>query len=170
MRSLAAVLCLLLATPAAADSFYPSPPAYTELLARQPDLAFNDWATWPLDMGLLRRVNRAVNAAMTYRPEREDVWGEGADCEDYALRKLILLLQAGVPRGALRLAIVRVKGRGHAVLVVRDLWVMDSLRDDLIRLDGGALRLEAWEVEGGRWSPAGGFATLAEHMRWAGVR
>lgn len=143
MRSLIAFLCFLLPISAAADSYYPTPHGHVELLARRPTLAFDRWSAWPVDMGLLRRVNRAVNAAITYRPEGKDVWGSGADCEDYALRKLALLLKAGVPRGALRLAVARVGGRGHAVLVVRDLWVIDSLRDDLVRLNRAALRLDA---------------------------
>jgi hypothetical protein len=56
------------------------------------------------------------------------------------------------------------------VLVVRDLWVMDSLRDDLVRIDRPGLRLVAWETMGGKWNPAGGFASLAEHLRWAGLQ
>ncbi len=168
MRTLAVVLYLLLPVSVAADPYYPSPPAHAELLARKPDLAFKGWATWPVDLELLRRVNRSVNASMSYRPEALDAWGAGSDCEDYALRKLTALLKSGVPRGALRLAITRVGGRGHAVLVVRDLWVLDSRHDEPVRIDRSGLRLVAWETANGRWNPAGGFASLADHLRWAG--
>ncbi|WP_193369291.1 transglutaminase-like cysteine peptidase [Pelagibius marinus] len=168
MRALAFVLCLLLPVSAAADPYYPSPPAHSELLARQPELAFTGWDSWPVDLELLDRVNRGVNASMSYRPEVRDVWGAGSDCEDYALGKLTALLKAGVPRGALRLAIARVGGHGHAVLVVRDLWVLDSRHDEPLRLDRSGLRLAAWETAKGKWNPAGGFASLADHLRWAG--
>ncbi len=167
MRTLLVVLCLALPFPAVAESLYPSPPAYAELLARRPGLAFEGWAPWRVDLDLLREVNREVNASMPYRAEARDVWGRGADCDDYAVRKLETLIAAGVPRGALRLAIGRVLGRGHAVLVVRDLWVLDNRRDDLYRLDTSAPVIEAWESTGGAWDPAASFASLADHLRLA---
>ncbi len=170
MRTLLVVLCLFLPLPAAADPFYPTPAGHGALLARAPELAYDGWAAWPVDMALLRRVNREVNAAMSYRPEQRDVWGVGADCEDYALRKLARLLEAGVPRGALRFAIARVGGRGHAVLLVRGLWVLDNRSDAPYRLDRSDLRLAARETTGGRWNPAAAFANLADHLWWAQQR
>ena len=175
LKVLLVVLCLALPFPAVADSLYPGPPAHAELMARRPGLAFDGWAPWRIDLDLLREVNREVNASMAYRSEARDAWGSGADCDDYAVRKLETLMAAGVPRGALRLAVGRVSGRGHAVLVVRDLWVLDNRRDDLYRLDGGeqvvdAPIIEAWEATGGAWDPAGGFANLAEHLQWARER
>jgi predicted transglutaminase-like cysteine proteinase len=167
MKTLLVVLCCLVPLPVLADPYYPQPPAHAELLARRPSLEFDGWAPWRVDMQLLSRVNREINASMSYRPEAADVWGVGADCEDYAMRKLDALIDSGVPRGALRLAVARVAGQGHAVLVVRDLWVLDNLRDQPVRLDGTDLRIEAWETTSGRWNPAGAFADLAEHLRWA---
>lgn len=170
MKALLVALCLALSLPAAAEPLYPSPPAHAELLARQPELTYEGWAPWRIDLDLLRQVNRNVNASMTYHAEARDVWGFGADCDDYAVRKLKALMAAGVPRGALRLAVGRVQGRGHAVLVVRDLWVLDNRRDDLYRLDGSQPVVEAWESTGGHWTPAAGFASLAEHLNWAEAR
>jgi predicted transglutaminase-like cysteine proteinase len=164
--ALVCVLCLALPLPAAADSRYPTPGGHAAWLAERPQLTFKDWEHWRADMALLRRVNREMNAALAYRPEADDVWGEGTDCEDYAVRKLVALLDAGVPRGALRLGIVRLVGEGHAVLVVADVWVLDNRRDDPFRIDRSPLRIEAWETKGGGWSPAGGFASLADHLRW----
>ena len=166
-RTLVCVLCLALPLPAAADSRYPTPGGHAVWLAERPQLTFKDWEHWRADMALLRRVNREVNAALAYRPEADDVWGEGADCEDYAVRKLVALLESGVPRGALRLGIVRLVGEGHAVLVVADVWVLDNRRDDPFRIDRSPLSIEAWETKGGGWSPAGSFASLADHLRWA---
>jgi predicted transglutaminase-like cysteine proteinase len=168
LRALVVALCLAVPPSAAAQTLYPTPGGHAAWLAERPHLAFTGWAHWQTDLALLRRVNREVNAAMKYRPEAEDVWGEGTDCEDYAVRKLEALLAAGVPRGALRLGIVRLAGEGHAVLVVRDAWVLDNRRDDPFRIDRSPLRIEAWETTGGRWSPAGGFASLADHLRWGG--
>jgi len=168
MKILVIALCLALPFPAVADSLYPTPPAHADLLARQPDLAFTGWAPWREDLGLLSRVNREVNDAMRYRAEARDTWGQGADCEDFALRKLEALVASGVPRGALRLAIGRVRGRGHAVLVVRDLWVLDNRREEPYRLDGDAPFIAAWESAEGTWVPAAGFASLADHLQWAG--
>jgi predicted transglutaminase-like cysteine proteinase len=104
---------------------------------------------------------------MTYRPDGNDIWGVGSDCEDYAVRKLEDLLDAGVPRGALRLAIARVDQRGHAVLVIRDEWILDNLHDEILRRGENGFRIEAWETEGGDWNPAGAFATLADHLKWS---
>lgn len=73
----------------------------------------------------LNRINRGVNRA-PYKGERVDRWQiiyqgmEGGDCEDYALTKRALLIAAGYPAHALRLAVVDGgnKYRRHAVLVV----------------------------------------------------
>lgn len=167
MKAVLLLLCFGLPLPTAAQSLYPEPPAHAELLARRPDLAFEHWTYWRLDMDLLGRVNRQVNASMTYRAETRDAWGIGADCEDYAVRKLETLVAYGVPRGALRLAVGRVSGRGHAVLVVRGLWVLDNRHDAPYRLGTSDMVVEAWETDGRNWDPAGPFASLADHLRWS---
>lgn len=82
----------------------------------------------------LGEVNRAVNLAI--RPVSDlanfgetDVWsaplstlarGSG-DCEDYAIAKMVLLLESGVPSRDLRLVILRetIRANEHAVLAVR---------------------------------------------------
>ncbi len=164
-RALVATLCSLLSLPAVADPYYPQPHGHADLLERQPELVFRGWESWAVDMDLLRRVNRQVNASMSYRPEHQDAWGRGADCEDFALRKLQALLSAGVPRGALRLAVARAAGRGHAVLVVRGYWILDSLHDEVLSRNQAGSQLAAWETVGGKWNPASGFASLADHLR-----
>ena len=74
-------------------------------------------------------INSRVNA--TVRPlTDEDHWGiadqwdfpsDGfGDCEDYQILKRRLLVEAGLPRRALRMTVViDEKGEGHAVLMVR---------------------------------------------------
>jgi predicted transglutaminase-like cysteine proteinase len=74
-------------------------------------------------------VNANVNAAIKPLTD-EDHWGladawdlpsDGyGDCEDYQLLKRRLLVDAGLPRRALRMTVViDEKGEGHAVLMVR---------------------------------------------------
>jgi len=74
-------------------------------------------------------VNRAVNKQIEPLTDQEhwgriDSWdlptdGYG-DCEDYQLLKRKLLVEAGLPRRALRMTVViDEKGEGHAVLMVR---------------------------------------------------
>lgn len=167
MKPFLCILSIAIPMHALADPYYPQPPGHAELLANRPDLAFTGWVPWETDFALLKRVNRNVNASMTYRPDGEDIWGVGSDCEDYAVKKLETLLHAGVPRGALRLAITRVNRRGHAVLVVRDEWVLDNLRDDILRRGENGFRIEAWETHDGIWNPAGAFASLAYHLEWS---
>ncbi len=74
-------------------------------------------------------VNVEVNAAIRPVTDEDhwgvpDVWsyptdGQG-DCEDYQLLKRKLLVEAGLPRRALRMTVViDERGDGHAVLMVR---------------------------------------------------
>jgi predicted transglutaminase-like cysteine proteinase len=90
------------------------------------------------------RINDLANKSVNPMEDRAQ-WGVDekwsypdtgyGDCEDYVLLKRKLLMEAGFPRSALLIAIVKQKnGDGHAVLVVRttggDL-VLDSLEPDV---------------------------------------
>lgn len=117
---------------------------------------------WPLcaaravggnaDPGLLEAVNRAVNAGIVYRREAVDrwtVWPAAGDCDDYAVTKLSELIDAGVPRDALRLALVTTAaGEGHMVLLARtdggDV-VLDNRTDAVVRWDRAGYRWVAAE-------------------------
>ncbi len=76
----------------------------------------------------LVRINKTVNTAIRPRTDLEmwgkpEVWSypdtEG-DCEDYVLLKRHMLMQKGLPSGALLITVVRQpNGDGHAVLTVR---------------------------------------------------
>ncbi len=98
---------------------------------------------------LIDAVNRYVNRSI--KPMRDqdhwakiDQWdlpidGYG-DCEDYQLLKRKLLVEAGLPRRALRMTVVLDNnGEGHAVLTVR------TSGDDLI-LDNQADAVLSWEI------------------------
>ena len=106
----------------------------------------------PLDIRLTRatwrtlnRINRRVNAVI--EPETNlahwgtmlDHWdypvdGKG-DCKVYALYKRKLLIDAGFPRQALLMTIVKdLEGEGHAILTVktdRGEFILDNLTDDI---------------------------------------
>lgn len=100
---------------------------------------------------LLVSVNAKVNA--TIKPlTDEDHWGVAdlwslptdgyGDCEDYQLLKRKLLVEAGLPRRALRMTVVLdEKGEGHAVLMAR------TDRGDLI-LDNKSQSVLPWHQTG----------------------
>ena len=100
---------------------------------------------------LVDAVNRYVNREIEPRTD-QDHWGmidrwdlpkDGiGDCEDFQLLKRKLLVEAGVPRRALRLTVViNEMGEGHAVLTVR------TDGDDLI-LDNRTSRILRWDETG----------------------
>ncbi len=93
----------------------------------------------------LLRVNRWVNE--TVKPITDmDHWGviekwsyptDGyGDCEDYVLLKRKMLIDAGWPREALLITVVRdKKGEGHAVLTVKSdkgEFVLDNQNEDVV--------------------------------------
>ncbi len=90
-------------------------------------------------------VNRYVNRTIDPVTDRErwgveDVWdfpsdGKG-DCEDFQLLKRKLLVEAGIPRRAMRMTVViNELGEGHAVLTVRtdgDDLILDNRTDAIL--------------------------------------
>jgi predicted transglutaminase-like cysteine proteinase len=109
-------------------------------------------ATQPRDVMLstqawkdLERVNLFVNTHVKPMTDMEH-WGvverwnypdDGyGDCEDYVLQKRRLLIQAGWPREALLITVVRDKrGDGHAILTVKTdkgEFVLDNQNDQIL--------------------------------------
>jgi predicted transglutaminase-like cysteine proteinase len=99
----------------------------------------------------LVRINREVNDAVEATSDL-DHWGalekwsyptDGkGDCEDYALEKRKRLMEAGWPRQALLITVVRdKKGDGHAILTVR------TDRGDFV-LDNQESRVKGWADTG----------------------
>jgi predicted transglutaminase-like cysteine proteinase len=102
----------------------------------------------------LVRINRDVNDAVEPVSDLEhwntlEKWsyptdGKG-DCEDYVLEKRRRLIEAGWPRQALLITVVRdKKGDGHAVLTVK------TDRGDMI-LDNQETRIKPWSDTGYRF-------------------
>ena len=115
------------------------------------DCRGSDAAFLDLDIGtflLLDEINEMVNRSIKPEPEQVDEWvgyTSAGDCEDYALLKRTMLIQAGFPAGSLRIAVADTpQGDAHAVLVARtsegDL-VLDNLTDAIVGWDDTSL---AW--------------------------
>lgn len=99
---------------------------------------------------LLEEINLSVNRDI--RPMTDidqygisEVWvfnpvsGYG-DCEDYALTKLYRLVRAGFPVGRCSIYVVQIMSgdlakQYHAILVIDNVWVLDNLRDNIVRYD-----------------------------------
>lgn len=99
-------------------------------------------------MADLRRVNSAVNRAITYRLDEGESWDADVrfgDCEDYMLTKRRRLVAMGYPVSALRPAVVTTwTGEYHAVLVVvteNGKFVLDNRRTDIVTLFAMSYRL-----------------------------
>jgi len=104
--------------------------------ARTPSMTPRLWS-------LLNRVNADINGAIEERTDSanygvDDFWNtpledgrHAGDCEDYVLEKERALLNAGVPRAALNIALVTTRwGESHAVLLVdtsQGEYVLDNL-------------------------------------------
>jgi predicted transglutaminase-like cysteine proteinase len=138
-----AVAAAFLSTPSVAQNYrlytVPVEPAQTprqwqDFCKHHPDDCQADPATAAVELtastwGKLDAINRLVNGSVTPKTDQahwgeEDRWdypddGYG-DCEDYALLKRRLLIEAGLPAGAFMLTVVWTKQKnGHAVLLVR---------------------------------------------------
>jgi predicted transglutaminase-like cysteine proteinase len=136
------------ATPLAAWAVFCSNyPAECAVDASEPETV----ARTPEFIDLIDAVNRYVNSEIEPRTD-QDHWGvldrwnfpvDGiGDCEDFQLYKRKLLVEAGVPRRALRMTVViNELGEGHAVLTVR------TDDEDLI-LDNRTSRILRWNETG----------------------
>ncbi len=104
-------------------------------------------ALWQTINTINRRINRSVDAVTDqqhwHSADRWDLAEDGrGDCEDFQLLKRRLLVQAGLPRRALRMTVViDEKGEGHAVLTIV------TNRGDLI-LDNKTSTILPWTQTG----------------------
>ena len=138
----------------------PIPPGFVSFCMRfssQCDVPENQPETISLTSqywGLLGQINRQVNNSIWPedderhygRPEYWNIPTDGyGDCEDYALTKRKILIDAGLPERALRIGIVVTPHDvRHAVLTIatdRGDYVLDSLSDDIV----------PWNRTGYRW-------------------
>jgi len=126
---------------AAWSEFCERSPAECAINQAEPETVRLDEQAW----NTVVAINEHVNA--TVRPQ-EDIahWGvidrwdyptDGyGDCEDYQLLKRRLLVEAGLPRRALRMVVVLDElGQGHAVMAVRTDrgdFILDNKRDAVL--------------------------------------
>ena len=114
---------------------------------RAPQVIVSDKADWTLIRKINTGVNKSVREASDMEvygvPERWEYPESGAgDCEDFALMKRKLLIEAGLPRQALLIDVVTDEnGAGHAVLTVR------TDRGDYV-LDNRTMKITAWQATG----------------------
>jgi predicted transglutaminase-like cysteine proteinase len=78
------------------------------------------------------------------------------DCEDFALEKRLRLTKLGIPRGALRIAIVqnRIMLTSHALLLVettQGTYAMDRITNEILLWYQLPYNFEAREKPDGRW-------------------
>jgi len=98
----------------------------------------------PALMSLLESVNKEINKFryeydhVTYK--QKDYWTayiqkfQKGDCDDYALTKRRLLIEAGVPYQCLFPTVCMVGDEGHLVLIVRtdkNDYMLDSIKKDV---------------------------------------
>jgi len=156
MASLAAIATAQAATPNATFATVGDetaiPFGWVDFCSRQPQeceqeaLPAEDLILTPKTWKLLRAVTKRVNAAIE-PVSNLDHWGTLADhwdypvdgkgdCKIYALEKRRQLIEAGVPRQALLMTIVRDHDNmGHAILTVRTDkgdFILDNLTDAVL--------------------------------------
>ncbi|MFC5556406.1 transglutaminase-like cysteine peptidase [Methylobacterium iners] len=128
-------------------------------------------ATWGTIVSVNRRINRGVRAITDLdhwgQADRWDLAEDGSgDCEDFQLLKRKLLVEAGLPRRAMRMTVViDEKGEGHAVLTLitdRGDLVLDNKtsealpwhRTGYVFIKRESTEALAWVSLGGVTSPA----------------
>ena len=87
-------------------------------------------------LAIAERIHREVNVRVKYWPDAKDEWriaGTSGDCEDYALAKRQMLLDAGWSVDKQALCICKTgEGVTHAVLMVdtdAGVYILDNLHD-----------------------------------------
>ena len=114
---------------------------------REPARIVLDKKTWDLILRTNYRVNTTIRAVTDQEHwgvlDRWDYPNDGrGDCEDMQLLKRRILIEAGLPRRALRMGVVIDElGEGHAVLIAR------TDRGDLV-LDNKTHIVMSWEITG----------------------
>ncbi|WP_418320313.1 transglutaminase-like cysteine peptidase [Piscinibacter sakaiensis] len=119
----------------------------------------------PVLQHVLERINNQVNAEIRFITDienlgREEVWsypdGGWGDCEDIALEKRRRLVESGLPRGALTLAIIHHRSRyfSHTVLLAETslgTLVLDNLTSKVNCWNDIDFNFETRERPDSRW-------------------
>lgn len=116
-------------------------------------------------MSMVVEINQRVNSDYSFVQDWEahgveELWsypsGGVADCEDYALEKRKRLVDRGLPRAALTMAIVSHKKllSAHTVLLVETTegtFLLDNLTNDVLLWNRAPYNFEARERPDGKW-------------------
>ncbi|WP_420349550.1 transglutaminase-like cysteine peptidase [Pelagibius sp.] len=132
-------------TPIGSGAFTNAPGAWLRMIKRYPSLhpgkqSLAATASSRVREAELDHVNRLVNAQVQFRLDDRENWRPATtagDCEDFAIRKLELLVKRFAwPRRSLTLATCRAEtGQGHAVLLAhtsRGTYALDNRRADVM--------------------------------------
>ncbi len=146
------------------------PSAYAGFCLRFPrdrEMASDAVLPWsPALIETIVRANRAVNACVRQTPDREaigeeELWtypvGGRGDCEDMALETRRRLVEQGLPRAALTIAIVwhRRQLYSHALLLVETsagTFALDTTSDTAACWNTIPFNFEAREQPDGHWA------------------
>ena len=105
----------------------------------------------------LEAVNAEVNGRISFRDDVDDAWTispAAGDCEDFAVTKLVYLVRAGLPRRALRLAVVQVARPQIALNGDRfTVWAWHMVLT--VETDQGTLVLDSLRAGVADWTPTG---------------
>lgn len=103
----------------------------------------------------LARLNSRVNTAIAYRADVDDSWAvspRAGDCEDIAVTKLVYLVREGLPRRALRLAVVQAARPAIALNGDRfTVWAWHMVLT--VETDHGTLVLDSLRAGVTDWAP-----------------
>jgi predicted transglutaminase-like cysteine proteinase len=81
-------------------------------------ISYDEWLADIID------INTQVNLHCIYEDDPDDEWqviacpGGRGDCEDFALTKMQMLADAGVPAGAMDIVLCKYDGAGHAIAAI----------------------------------------------------
>jgi predicted transglutaminase-like cysteine proteinase len=141
-------------------------PAECEVDTTEPAVVTLTAKTWQAIVSINRRVNTTVKPLTDQDhwgvPDSWDLPTDGAgDCEDYQLLKRKLLIEAGLPRRALRMTVViDEKREGHAVMMVRTNrgdFILDNKTNAVLAWhDTGYVYVKRESQDGAAWVSLGG--------------
>jgi predicted transglutaminase-like cysteine proteinase len=141
-------------------------PAECEVDTAEPAVVTLTAKTWQTIGSVNRRVNTTVrpltDADHWGVPDSWDFPADGAgDCEDYQLQKRKLLVEAGLPRRAMRMTVViDEKREGHAVMMVRTNrgdFILDNKTNAVLPWhETGYVYVKRESQDGSAWVSLGG--------------
>jgi predicted transglutaminase-like cysteine proteinase len=123
------------------DYYCAERPALCEPAEAVPAISASDW------LATIERVNYEVNRAIVYKLDESQPEGDRwtvepteGDCDDYAITKMHRLMDAGIPRAAMRMAFVFPLDdpMPHLLLIISTdagNLALDNRRDEIVQIE-----------------------------------